>query len=114
MRIGVLTEAFEIALLDKDVKDLVLSAANKFKDLGATVEEVSVPMHPLGIAIWTIQQRISGYLALQGHQTGRHSYGLTGLEEAKLPWTQEKFDKCVFLPSPLLPSSPSPSSMLTE
>ncbi|THZ11560.1 putative amidase, partial [Aureobasidium pullulans] len=94
MRIGILTESFEIALLDKDVKDLVLSAAHKFKDLGATVEEVSVPMHPLGIAIWTIQQRISGYLALQGHQTGRHSYGLTGLEEAKLPWTQEKFDKC--------------------
>ncbi|THX15135.1 putative amidase [Aureobasidium pullulans] len=96
MRIGILTESFEIALLDKDVKDLVLSAAHKFKDLGATVEEVSVPMHPLGIAIWTIQQRISGYLALQGHQTGRHSYGLTGLEEAKLPWTQEKFDKCAF------------------
>ncbi|THY23334.1 putative amidase, partial [Aureobasidium pullulans] len=94
MRIGILTESFNIALPEKDVKDLVLSAANKFKDLGATVEEVSVPMHPLGSAIWTIQQRISGYLALQGHQTGRHGYGLTGLEAAKLPWTQERFNKC--------------------
>ncbi|KAI5241866.1 putative amidase [Aureobasidium subglaciale] len=94
MRVGILTEAFEIALLDKDVKSLVLSAANKFKALGAMVEEVSIPMHPVGNAVWTIQQRISGYLALQGQQTGRHGYGLTGLETAKLPWTQGKFDKC--------------------
>ena len=93
-RIGLIKEAFHIPLMDPGVKDMVLAAAKKFEDIGAVVEEVSIPMHPLGNAFWTIQQRVSGYLALMGQQHGRHGYGLTGLEEAKLPWTQEKFDKC--------------------
>lgn len=98
LRIGILKESFEIPMLDPEVKAMVLAAAHKFTELGAVVEEVSIPTHPLGNAFWTIQQRVSGYLALMGQQHGRHGYGLTGLETAKVPWTQDKFDKCKWLP----------------
>lgn len=94
LRVGIIKEAFELSLLDPEYKRVVLEAVNKFKDIGATVEEVSIPLHPTGNAFWTIQQRVSCYLALAGLQHGRRQYHLTGLEEAKLPWTQDKFEKC--------------------
>ncbi|KAF1815656.1 amidase signature enzyme [Eremomyces bilateralis CBS 781.70] len=93
-RIGILKEAFEQATVEPRMKTAVLSAANRFKELGATVAEVSVPDHNLGTAIWTIQQRIAGSLSLLGHTTGRRGQGLPALHAARLPWTQEKFDKC--------------------
>ncbi len=51
-------------------------------------------MHTLGIAIWTVEQRISGCLILQGLSHGRRGYGIVALEAGKHPWTQERFDKC--------------------
>ncbi|TID13767.1 putative amidase protein [Venturia nashicola] len=93
-KIGILTEAFDQAIIDPDMKTAVLSAAEKFKQLGATVENVSIPDHLLGTAIWTIQQRISCYLTLTGQAHGRRGQGLTTLEATRLPWTQEKFNNC--------------------
>jgi amidase len=93
-RIGVLTEAFEQAIVDPGMRKAVLAAAEKFKELGATVESVSVPDHLVGTAIWTIQQRVSGCLTLQGKAHGRRGQGLTALDAARLPWTQKKFDQC--------------------
>ncbi|PGH16035.1 hypothetical protein AJ79_02015 [Helicocarpus griseus UAMH5409] len=93
MKIGILKEAFEMTIIEPAMKKLVLSAAWKFKELGATVEEVSIPDHNLGTAIWTIQQRVSGCLTLMGLQHGRRGLAMTKIEAAKLPWTQEKFNK---------------------
>jgi amidase len=93
-KIGILKEAFEMPILDARVAQKVLTAAAMFKTLGATVEEVSVPLHPAGNAIWTAQQRLSGCLTMLGLTHGRRGLGLTGLEQTKLPWTQAKFDKC--------------------
>ncbi|OAP54857.1 hypothetical protein AYL99_11305 [Fonsecaea erecta] len=93
MRIGILQEAFGMPLLNLNVRDKVMAAANKFKELGAHVEEVSIPFHPTGNAIWTIQQRFSGCLTLLGCAHGRRGVGLPGLEKAKCHWDQAKFDK---------------------
>ncbi|RDI85260.1 hypothetical protein Vi05172_g4713 [Venturia inaequalis] len=93
-KIGILTEAFNQPTLDPAMKTAVLSAAQKFKHLGATLENVSIPDHALGTAIWTIQQRISCYLTLTGQAHGRRSQGLTTLDATRLPWTQEKFTAC--------------------
>lgn len=93
-KVGVLLEAFDAEIVDSGMKAAVLAAAERFKALGATVTEVSVPDHHLGTAIWTIQQRISGSLTLLGKAHGRRGCGLNGLEAAKLPWTQDKFDRC--------------------
>lgn len=93
-KIGILTEAFEQTVVDSAMKSTVLCAAEKFKELGAEVENVSIPDHLLGTAIWTIQQRISCCLTLLGQAHGRRGQGLTALEAARLPWTQEKFNEC--------------------
>lgn len=93
-KIGIITEAFEQVIIDPGMKTTVLAAAAKFRDIGATVEEVSIPDHLLGSAIWTIQQRVSGYLTIMGMAHGRRGQGLPALEAAKLPWSQEKFDSC--------------------
>jgi amidase len=53
MRIGVLTEGFGIPdASETDVDAAVRAAADALAGAGATVEEVSIPMHRDGLAIW--------------------------------------------------------------
>ncbi|PYH80365.1 amidase signature enzyme [Aspergillus uvarum CBS 121591] len=91
VRVGYLKEGFEHATIDPAVKQAVMDAVQKFAELGAVVEEVSVPDHYHGPAIWTIQQRISGSLTLLGQAHGRRGLHLTEMERARLPWTPEGF-----------------------
>ena len=91
LKIGILTEGFEQSVIDTDVKAVVRAAIAKFEQLGATVEEVSVPDHLEGPAIWTIQQRISGAQGIIGRAHGRRGLHLTEFEEARLPWTTASF-----------------------
>src|SRR5499426_700522 len=53
LRIGVVKEGFGHPVSERVVDQLVRRGAERFKELGATVEEVSIPMHLLGPAIWT-------------------------------------------------------------
>ncbi len=52
MRIAVVKEGFEQPTAEGAVNESVKAAAKRFASLGATVEEVSIPMHMLGGAIW--------------------------------------------------------------
>lgn len=53
MKIGVVNEGFGMPYSDRDVDDCVRAAAAKFSELGASVEPVSIPIHPSGIAVWS-------------------------------------------------------------
>ena len=53
MRIGVVKEGFGHPVSEADVDTKVRAGAETFKRLGATVDEVSVPAHLQGPAIWT-------------------------------------------------------------
>ena len=54
LRIGVVTEGFGHAVVSEpDVDQKVREAAERLRGLGAIVEEVSIPMHLDGPAIWT-------------------------------------------------------------
>ena len=53
MKIGVVKEGFGLAVSEKTVDAKVMEASKRFAKLGATVEEVSIPMHLVGGAIWT-------------------------------------------------------------
>ncbi len=53
MRIGMVREGFGLLNSDPEVDAKVRLAADKLARLGATVEEVSIPMHSDGTAIWT-------------------------------------------------------------
>jgi amidase len=53
MRIGVVTESFGWPSSEADVDDKVRQGAERLRSLGAVVEDVSIPMHLDGGAIWT-------------------------------------------------------------
>ena len=53
LRIGVVQEGFGRPSGEKDVDEAVKEAAEKLKGRGAIVEDVSIPMHEQGAAIWT-------------------------------------------------------------
>ncbi|PSN61443.1 amidase signature enzyme [Corynespora cassiicola Philippines] len=93
MRIGVLIEGFEHRLVNPHVKRIVSNAAHQFSSLGAIVEEVSLPVHLEGPAVWTIQQRIAGTLGFMGYAHGRRGLFSTEFEAARQPWTNESFQK---------------------
>ncbi|KAK8872696.1 amidase signature domain-containing protein [Apiospora arundinis] len=93
LRIGLLAEGFDQPVVEPRVKDTVLSASRKLKQLGADVEEVSIPEHLEGPLIWTIQQRISGAAGILGQAHGRRGLSLTEFEQTRLPWTADNFDK---------------------
>lgn len=93
MKIGILTEGFQPRIVDERVKEVVLNAASTFERLGATVEEVSLPIHLEGPAIWTIQQRIAGTLGLMGLAHGRRGLFSTAYEAARQPWDNQSFQK---------------------
>jgi amidase len=52
LRIGVVKEGFGHANSERDVDAKAMAAAQLFRKLGATVDEISVPMHAFGPAIW--------------------------------------------------------------
>jgi amidase len=93
LKIGILKEGFEHRLVNQEVKSTVKKAVNVFKQLGATVEEVSLPIHLEGPAIWTIQQRIAGTFNMLGYAHGRRGLFSTAYEAARQPWTNETFQK---------------------
>jgi amidase len=53
MKIAVVKEGFEQPTAEAAVNESVKAAAQRFASMGATVEEVSIPMHLVAGAIWT-------------------------------------------------------------
>src|SRR5689334_5681477 len=53
LKIGVLKEGFEQPGAEPGVNESVKQAAKRLSSLGATVEDISIPMHMMGPAIWT-------------------------------------------------------------
>ena len=84
LRIGVLREGFGLPSSEPDVDAKVREGAALFAKLGATVEEVSVPMHALGPAVWTpvgIEGLTATVLSTQGFAFGRTDYYPVGMME---------------------------------
>lgn len=94
LKIGILQEGFEFAVIDLRVRQKVLEAADRFKALGAEVVSVSIPLHTQAGHIVNCALRPTasqqGYL---GKACGRRGLYMTGLAEKMNPLTQEKFDK---------------------
>ena len=89
MRIGVVKEGFGLANSKFDVDASVKAGAEFFKKLGATVEEISVPMHLLGPAIWLpIAAEGATELMMKGNGMGTNWRGLynTTLLDAHSAW----------------------------
>jgi amidase len=89
LRIGVLLEGFNRADSEPDVDHKVRQAADRLRSMGAIVEDVSVPMHMDGPAIWTAIA-VEGLQAqmMNGNGMGFNWKGLytTSLLDAHSAW----------------------------
>ena len=89
LRIAVVKEGFGHANSEQDVDAQVRKSAGIFKKLGATVEDVSLPMHLMGGAIWTpIAVEGATQLMMKGNGFGTNWRGLyvTSLLDAHSAW----------------------------
>ncbi|KAJ7051185.1 amidase signature domain-containing protein [Mycena amicta] len=94
MRIGLLTESMQVEGLDPRVRQKVKAAADMFAALGAEVVDVSIPMHDLGPAIWTVANRQGiSEQALRGQNPVRHGVHDVGLTQRLAHWDTEMFEK---------------------
>ncbi|CAO2656263.1 Nn.00g050660.m01.CDS01 [Neocucurbitaria sp. VM-36] len=57
LRVAVIKEGLEVLGLSEEVKNIIEVAAAQFRAVGAEVQEVAIPMHVLGPAIWTVVSR---------------------------------------------------------
>lgn len=78
-RIGLIKESLEVAVLDPRVKECFLSAVEGFRRAGATVDEVSIPMHKKGSTIWTGVSKMGGFLTKMYGAPGRRGYAMGDL-----------------------------------
>ncbi|KAI0428691.1 putative amidase [Xylaria sp. FL1042] len=94
MKVGILSEGFQIPGHDENVSACVLSAARKLAELGATVSTVSIPTHLEATAAWMVfVPALSPRGSLLGEKHGRKELYLTDRCELvgdKL--TQAQFD----------------------
>ena len=89
LRIAVVKEGFGHENSEKEVDEKVCAAAKHFESLGATVTEVSIPIHTHGIAIWTpIALEGLQWQMMQGNGYGMNYKGLysTTLMDAHANW----------------------------
>lgn len=78
LKIGILKEGFEAPSQDANVAASVKAAADKFSKLGASVKEVSVPVHHAGSIIWACGLPIAGgRQAIFGDIDGRKQLAMT-------------------------------------
>ena len=72
IRVGLLEEGFSLPWSDPYVDISVERAAQKFKELGATVEKCSIPSHANGQTIWGLATFMGSYVqAANSNMTGR-------------------------------------------
>lgn len=57
LRIGVITESLSVLGLADNVKSRLFKAVQRFRDIGAEVVDISIPIHTYAPSIWTIATR---------------------------------------------------------
>jgi amidase len=76
MKIGIVKESLETSVLDPRVKDLFNAACDSLRKCGATVSEVSIPIHKKGPSIWTAVSKYGGYLTKKYGAPGHRSHNM--------------------------------------
>ncbi|OTB04911.1 hypothetical protein M426DRAFT_320484 [Hypoxylon sp. CI-4A] len=96
LRIGILKEAFEIAGLSAEVASVVRKAASRFAALGASVSEVSIPLHLVAPHIFNAETRAYAVDSLLYHKDSTTAsslpYPLNGAEPPPSSFTQAWYE----------------------
>ena len=95
LKVGILKESLEVAVLDDRVRELFLTAAEGLQEAGASVSEVSIPLHSKGSAIWTGISKTGGYLAKLYGNPGHRTYNMVELNNlfVEALHSQDSWDK---------------------
>ncbi|KAJ3718459.1 putative amidase [Lentinula raphanica] len=106
-KIGLVKEGFDICdkggLNDSRVGLKVREAAQKWCELGATVEDVSIPMHEIGATIWVCIARMGSLPVLWGGMSGRSGYQMTELtKKMQNVRTEEGWEKTLWSPKNMI------------
>jgi amidase len=89
LRIGVVRESFQIAEAEAGVNGSVCAAIDRLADLGAQVEEISIPIHAKGRAIWAptcLEGVTSGFLNGRGDTINHGGLFMPGAARAMAGW----------------------------
>lgn len=93
MKIG-LPKEFLGEGVDQDVKDAILAAADKYRELGATVDEVSLPHNKYGVAAYYIiasSEASSNLQRFDGIRYGHRAQDVKNLEDVYVKSRTEGF-----------------------
>ncbi|KAK4700934.1 amidase, partial [Phenoliferia sp. Uapishka_3] len=96
MKIGVLKEGFGHASMDSEMEKVCREALKKFEELGAVVEEVSIPLHANSGSMCHVLNKFSSSQTRQGRQAGRRGLHMNSYWAKLLPWDQGKYDKAKY------------------
>lgn len=91
LRIGLVKEGFGRPESERAVDDANMAAAQKFREMGATVDEISIPMHNMGTAIWTpiaLEGLTNQMMNGNGMGTGWEGLYVTSLLDHHANWRQ--------------------------
>lgn len=91
IKIAVVREGFGHANSEPDVDACVRAAAARLRDLGALVQEVSIPMHALGQAIWSpiaVEGLTQTMMWGDGYGVSRSDLYVTSLMDFHRGWRQ--------------------------
>ena len=91
-KIAVIIESLAMPALDSRVITTFRAAVDRFVELGASVEEISIPLHSKGGAIWTGVSKVGGFLSKTTGAFGRRGHQMLGLNELLHPMGQENWE----------------------
>lgn len=94
VKVGVIKEAMDQASVEPRIRACVQAALDGLENQGATVEEVSIPLHSQGAAIWTAISKYGGYLAKRNLNFGRRGYVMNDLNAHFQNVSQDMWDEC--------------------
>jgi amidase len=92
-KMAVISESLHTPATDPRVIKTFHAAVQNFTNLGATVEEISIPIHSKGAAIWTGISKVGGYLAKTSGSFGRRGHQMLSLNALLHPMGQENWDE---------------------
>jgi amidase len=92
-KFAIITESLSTPALDPRVVKTFRAAVTRFGELGATVDEISIPIHSKGAAIWTGISKVGGFLAKTSGSFGRRGHQMLGLNSLLHPMGQKNWNE---------------------
>lgn len=78
-KFAIITESLSTPAMDPRVLQTFMTATSKYTALGATVSQVSIPIHAKGAAIWTGISKVGGFLSKTSGPFGRRTHQMLPL-----------------------------------